>query len=246
MALLSVAQAAKRLGVSVQRVHQRIAAGALPAQRVGSQWVIDERALWEVSDSSGAGRPVSARSAWAMVALSVGDNDAVRALAPSVRSRVRHRLTDILSEVERLPEDEREVQAVAVRLRSVFRNLGKRRVLRASPLDLSDLRTDRRWTALVDPAETGISTTDVEGYLAVSDVEQLTRDFLLVDSPHEANVVIHVLPADQAGAYPDSKLRLAVDLALHRGPREEARTVELLHELAQKWRHAAEPNPSWR
>lgn len=81
---------------------------------------------------------------------------------------------------------------------------------------------------------TGISTTDVEGYLAVSDVEQLTRDFLLVDSPHEANVVIHVLPADQTGAYPDSKLRLAVDLALHRGPREEARAVELLHELARK------------
>ncbi len=39
---MSVAQSAERLGVSVSRIHQRIADGSLVAERIGAQWVIDE------------------------------------------------------------------------------------------------------------------------------------------------------------------------------------------------------------
>lgn len=91
---------------------------------------------------------------------------------------------------------------------------------------------DPRWKAAVEPEATGISTTDVEGYLAAQDVEPLIRDFLLVEAQHGANVMIHVLPAGQDHAYPGSRLRLAADLALHRGARGDARAVRLLHELA--------------
>jgi excisionase family DNA binding protein len=41
---VSVAEAAKRIGVSVPRIHQRIAEGSLRGQRIGSQWMVDERA----------------------------------------------------------------------------------------------------------------------------------------------------------------------------------------------------------
>jgi hypothetical protein len=73
---------------------------------------------------------------------------------------------------------------------------------------------------------------DVDGYLAASDLKSLTDDFLLIPGGRDANVAIHVLPEGQK-AYPQSRLLLAADLADRRGPREEARAAELLHEVAE-------------
>ncbi len=69
---------------------------------------------------------------------------------------------------------------------------------------------------------------------AESDVDGIVKDYLLVDADRDANVVLHVLP-DGQHPYPDSRLRIAADLAEHRAPREEARAAELLHELALEW-----------
>lgn len=49
MARVSVAEAARRLGVGVPRIHQRIADGSLRAERLGSQWVVDELSLLQVA-----------------------------------------------------------------------------------------------------------------------------------------------------------------------------------------------------
>jgi hypothetical protein len=68
-------------------------------------------------------------------------------------------------------------------------------------------------------------------------VESLERDFLLRPSAGDANLVIHVLPADQK-VYPNSKLLLAADLADQRGPREELRAAELLYEVAEEFEGA--------
>ncbi len=54
--LLSVTEAAKRLGVIRQRVFQLIQTGKLPAVMVGSQYVIKESDLELVADRK-AGRP---------------------------------------------------------------------------------------------------------------------------------------------------------------------------------------------
>jgi hypothetical protein len=62
-------------------------------------------------------------------------------------------------------------------------------------------------------------------------------EYLLVEADSDANVVLHVIP-DAQYPYPESRLRLAADLAEHRGPREEARAAELLHELAMEWKAA--------
>lgn len=59
--------------------------------------------------------------------------------------------------------------------------------------------------------------------------------YLLLPADAEANVVTHVLPEGQS-PYPDSLLRLAVDLADVRGPREELRAAELLREVAGRQR----------
>jgi excisionase family DNA binding protein len=81
MAGVSVAEAAKSLGVGVSRIHQRIADGSLRADRVGSQWIVDELSLLWAVEHKKPGRPLSARSVWAIIALAEGDDESLRALA---------------------------------------------------------------------------------------------------------------------------------------------------------------------
>lgn len=231
MGSVSVAQAAERLGVSVPRIHQRIADGSLAAERIGSQWAVDERSLLRIQERSKAGRPLSARSAWAVIAASESDRDRLRSSGSAASSRARIQLKRLLEPAGEPSVGEEEVCELAVSLRLLFRNRAERRLLRAVPTDLADLRADERWAALVDLGSSGIASGDVEGYLAESDVDRLVKDYLLVDADRDANVVLHVIPDGQF-PFPDSRLRLAADLAEHRGPREEAQAAELLHELA--------------
>jgi hypothetical protein len=85
---------------------------------------------------------------------------------------------------------------------------------------------------VVSPSASRIASPDVEGYLAGEVVQSLSRDFLLIPTDSNANVIIHILPHGQR-AYPASKLQLAADLAERRGPREELRAAELLHEIVE-------------
>lgn len=229
MGSVSVAQAAERLGVSVPRIHQRIADGSLVAERIGSQWVVDERSLGRVRERRKAGRPLSARSAWAVIAASASSRGP---------ARIRQQLDRLLEPAAELAADEEAASDLAVSLRSMLRNRAERRLCRAAPPDLADLERDERWAMLVDLGAGGIASADVEGYLGESDVDGLLGDYLLVDADRDANVVLHVIP-DGQDPHPGSALRLAADLAEHRGPREESRAAALLHEIAAE-RRAAE------
>jgi excisionase family DNA binding protein len=231
MALMSVAEAAQRLGVGVPRIHQRIADGSLRAERIGSQWAVDELSLLEVAERRSPGRPLSARSAWALIALSVSDDAALADLAPSERSRAAARLSEMYGEVARMPRSEREVRRVAAVLRQRFRNRADRVSLKAADADLAGLRADGRWESVLSPAVSGIASGEVEGYVASEQFNSLSDDFLLLPVDHDANVIAHVLPAGQR-SYPDSLLLIAADLSEHRGPREERKAVELLREIA--------------
>jgi excisionase family DNA binding protein len=237
MANLSVAEAAKRLGVGVPRIHQRISDGSLRAERIGSQWVVDELSLLRVAERKAAGRPLSARSAWAIIALAEGDVEELAALAPVERSRAKARLDELLSLVARPVKPESDVRHIASELRLMFRNRAELLSRRVAGADLPKLREDPRWESIVSPAASGIGSVDIDGYLAPNDVEPVSREYLLMPADADANVIIHILPNDQK-AYAGSKLLLAVDLADQRGPREELRAAELLQELAVEWKAA--------
>ncbi len=56
MALITTAQAAEKLGISVRRVQELIGAGRLPAQQFGRTYVVDEADLKLVEDRK-PGRP---------------------------------------------------------------------------------------------------------------------------------------------------------------------------------------------
>jgi len=56
MKLINTKEASEKLGVNGQRVRALIAAGRLPAQKVGRDWVIREKDLAKVADRK-VGRP---------------------------------------------------------------------------------------------------------------------------------------------------------------------------------------------
>lgn len=228
-----MSEAAKRLGVGVPRIHQRIADGSLRAERIGSQWVVDELSLLRAAERQSPGRPLSARSAWALIALAEGDDEALVTLAPSERRRAKARLSKLLALVAKAPKSEDGVRQVASALRSLFRNRAERRSYKAAIGDLPSVRDDPRWESVLSSRASGIASHDVDGYLSPEDVDSFVRDYLLMPADVDANVVLHVLPAGHK-AYADSKLMLAADLAEHRGPREELRAAELLNEVAEE------------
>lgn len=57
MNLLSLKEAAERLGVSARRVNQLIDENKLPAQKIGNSYVIDEDDLSKVKTYGKRGRP---------------------------------------------------------------------------------------------------------------------------------------------------------------------------------------------
>jgi excisionase family DNA binding protein len=57
MNLLSIKEVAEKLGVSARRVNQLIDEKKLPAQKIGSQYVINEKDLSNVTIHGKPGRP---------------------------------------------------------------------------------------------------------------------------------------------------------------------------------------------
>ena len=241
MAKLSVSQAAERLGVNVQRVHQRIADGSLRAERVGHQWVIDDADLARL-ERRPAGRPLSPKSAW-VLALLAEDHD-LAALSSDVsaseKSRARARLREILKEsIDHASSEDGSPNSpgVASLLRQFLGGRAERRSFRAARGDLHDLRSDHRLQVSgVSLPASGIASGDiVEGYVSEAALPGLVREFLLSEAGHaEANVVLHVVsPSVPKGwIHPDNYLVLAADLAEHHRPREARRAEQVVREAA--------------
>src|ERR1700737_3434873 len=92
MEQLSVAQAAKALGVSPRRVRALIGSQQVPAVRVGRRnWALDRSSL-QSQGRRGGGRPVSADNAWALLAELSGVE--VPWLDVFSRSRLKRRVLD--------------------------------------------------------------------------------------------------------------------------------------------------------
>src|SRR4051795_1842418 len=63
--LLSLSDASRVLGVSIERVRQLVVAGDLPGQRFGNAWAVPRDALVARRHySRRGGRPLNARHAW--------------------------------------------------------------------------------------------------------------------------------------------------------------------------------------
>lgn len=232
---VSVAEAAQILGVHPQRVHQRIRQGSLPAEKVGNQWVIEMSDLRRVRHQVGPGRPLSAKSAWDLLAVAADDQVAA-GLSPSARSRARSRLRDLLL----VQASSAGLGEVSARLAHALRNRAERVLFVASNRDLPDVREDVRvHLSGVSLPESNMSGGVVEGYVSSRDVGGLVEDYLLSPADHSrANVIFHVVASEaphSAMAALDevarSPLALAADLAEYDGDREKNEAIRLLADL---------------
>lgn len=216
--LLSVAEAAARLGVSPARVRQRIKDGSLIAERVGHQWGIPAQVLQD--GAAKRSRPMSPRMAWALIALLSGSNPQV---SPAERLRLRKR-------AEQLRQSDDPVSL----LRSWASNRAERRKYSAAEPDLDELRADDRLhlSGLSAPDAGVIAPRLVEAYVDASDLAGLIDDYFLVrPEDYRGNVVLHVIEGNspQFPHGPEvSWALLAADLAEHSGSRERARAAELV------------------
>lgn len=201
--------------------------------RIGRQWSIEEADLELVRHRTAAGRPLSPRSAWALVVAASDDDKALARLGPSERSRARARLRALMALES--ADDLDEASAV---LAVALGNRARRALFVASVRDLPDLRDDERLRLSgVSLPGSNISAGElVEGYVRARDIDGLVGDYLLSPADrHRANVVLHVVDIEVEDAVLDgvaeSLLVRAADLAEHVGVRERNEAMRVITEL---------------
>lgn len=94
---MSVRDAADALGIGPAAVRHKISSGLLPAVKHGRDWQVEERAVRNLArQPAGAGRPLAAEMAWAVLLYASGDPDAADQMVghPRYRARVRSWLRD--------------------------------------------------------------------------------------------------------------------------------------------------------
>jgi excisionase family DNA binding protein len=190
--LITVEDAAKRLGISKKRVYGLAAAGALSPHPIGANRYLLDAAEVEARRAQGVvnGRPLDQRSAWAVLWLGLGRGDHDLGpwgeyLARNTRWRVRQKLGDgPLSD---------SLAALAPRLR----NRAESVKLRAHPSDLRRLVAEPSLvrTGVSAAAEVGadvVAADEVEAYVPADDLARLREKFFLEGS-RKPNVLLRVV-----------------------------------------------------
>jgi len=210
---IGVPEAARRQGVSPQRVRAQIKHGRIWASRQGRDWLIDPASLPKEQRRS---RPMSPRMAWAFIEMASGVLP--EELDPAEASRLRKR-------IERLRDSDQQASA----LRDWLPARAARMCFISKDLDL--LRSDARLLlAGLSLPEAGLNSAGaVEAYVRADEVAGIVARHMLREVPaSRADVVLHVVPA--LNFDPHMPMLIAADLADYADQyfREDARVSELL------------------
>jgi hypothetical protein len=215
MAEVSASEYAKENDISIRRAQAAAAAGLLDARWVGGRWLIDDAAPHQRIP----GRPLSPRSADALVARLSDAPDWSEGLSPSERGRTAAR-------VEALRRDGKPSERLALWLRRAYPSA---RGFEAPAADLPDLRLDTRLTPGGSSDDrSGMSDGGrLEAHVSAADLDAVVHEFLLVPS-RRPNVMLRV--HEGAAPRPLPLGALIADLATNTGPRERAAADRLILE----------------
>lgn len=223
MDVMTLADAAKRLGVSPRQAQRLAATGVLTraaGTAVTSQSVVT--ALASRPERSRLTRAWSAQTAWAALALLAGRDDLARGIGQAQLSRLRARLRDATP----------ESLASSLRMRaSVHR-------YEAHPSALARLAPEVTVTGKGDDEGTLAprSTPGVDGYLTTADVARLIADFALAPAVGTPNVVLRATDYAHVNAIAASGAALlGADLAESVDPRERTEGLRLLAEALERF-----------
>lgn len=195
--MLGVAEAAADLGVSERRVRQMLADGVLDGERIGRAWVIDAGHLRSVGHlRPKVGRPWSAASAWALLALADGKEPD---LSPVVRSRARKRLAGGLEHAVGPLAARAELHRFYAHPSVLDRLAHAPKIVRGGA------------SAAVDHKADLLAKDGFDGYVRASDLDALVSRFALDGDAERPNVVLRVV--DDA-VWPFSEGQRAADRAV--------------------------------
>lgn len=214
---LTVAQAAKRLGVSVSRVNQLVSTGDLRSDQLGAITVIPEAAVERrLSLRPGDGRRLTPPNAWGVLAMASGDP------APWLSPDARYRLRRLLAKHGLL----------ALRARLIER--GKPHGFRAHPSLLRAIRDDRALmlTGVAAAAEMrlGLLAGDrVDAYVAQGSLPAIIARHRLQESL-DPNVVLRAVTSF-VPSWPPSRVAPSAAVALDLIEDEDPRSRQVGNEL---------------
>lgn len=223
---ISIPEAAAVLQLSPGRVHALVAAGRVPAVKVGGRWLLErgevERRLRQ---DVLRGRPFAAHNAWALLRLASGEDPG--GIDPSVRSRLRKAL--VLEGLEQLgPRLARR---------------GEVRYFDGHRGEVPYVIRDPRFVASGVSAAGAhgldlVSGQEADGYVRAGAVRKFAADHVLRPGGRAANVRLRVVP-DQAWSFPSEArvaplAAVALDLAEDADPRSAAAGREALASLKRK------------
>jgi excisionase family DNA binding protein len=223
MSLISVNEAARRLGASPAWVRKKAGEGQLGAHRLGREWAIDEFALGHVRRGE-KGRPISPRAAWLALFAMHGSPSALEPVSRVERQRARRR-AELIS-ARGLQDIDLSRRAVLCRFRGtpvqVTRLVGDQRVVRSGISAASDVRSD-----LLDSAR------EFEGYVSARDLDELMVELRLEAAPMgEHGRILLRVPKPEWPFAPGATVApwtvVAADLSESRDPRTKAAAEALV------------------
>jgi len=219
----SIPEAAALLGLSPGRVHALVAAGELPAVKVGGRWLVERSEVERRRRAQGLkGRPFAPHNAWALVRLASGED--VGALDPSVRSRLRKALAS------------EGLWQLAPRL--VRRS--ESRYYDAHRGEIPYIVEDSRFVASGASAAAAhgldlVPGPEAEGYVRAGAERRFVADHALRPAARGANVRLRVVPDAAWGLPAEARVAplaaVALDLAEDADPRSSAAGRAALSEL---------------
>lgn len=178
MAEVSVQEAAQRLAVSPQRVRALAASGRISARKLGRDWAIDLDPIGRREFvQRGRGRPLSARSSWAILEMISGKQSVDLSRSERLRARARLESAAVLA-----PGD---LSARAEVARYVVHGGLLKRLVKDPRVVLGGVSAASHYRANL------VALEEVEGYVRAEDLEQLVSEYALM--PPSAGATANVL-----------------------------------------------------
>lgn len=227
---LSVADAARELGLSASRVRALIDGGALAAEKVGGRWLVPwESVVARRRDPMPPGRPVAPRNVWVLLLEATDELPEDVAIDPSTRWRLRKAL-------------ERQ-GLVGIRHRLERRATTYR--LWGLPGELRRLRAAREivltGSSAAGALDLELAAPDtVDAYVCSRHMESVIAEYDLEDAEHaQHNVVLRVVP--EAAWLLDFRrvapwAAVGLDLASYPDPRSSRVGIEMLERVDRRRR----------
>lgn len=179
MEVLSVSEAAPKLGISDRRVRQMLERGELEGQRVGRSWIIDYQSIDDVRRRPEVGRPWDPIAAWALLRIAAGEHPNV-SVAQASRAKRRiadHRINDLVLKLV-----SRGKKRKFYGHKSILQRLAAEQMVVRSGVSAA-----REHNADV------IALDFLEAYVPAGRIEKIVKKYSLEKSSERANILFRVV-----------------------------------------------------